>query len=997
METINFGVVYAYLTCQNYSKQYEQRHGYFRVRNLRDLLEREKFMWAIAVKEKNGMEKLDAHLVELMNLYDGVADTWLLTPKTAVYLRLVPSHKTDYYLAGPAGPARVNDTAFGARPQERNAKRLHDVKEPYAIFNKYNVYLTRSYNVEETGPIDIMSQVSSQGEFFRIVKPSSAPDYSKKWSARLSDTRIYDEENNCGYTVTKSMGINYCQVFDADGAPREVAGNNVDPVDASDLDRVFFLRRRENALGGAEYKPIQYMGDINHVFCDTNDVADLARATISSLFSKAEKTKLSDALAAGYTRIRILGNTPITSTTALPGTPGLDLSLGVGGAPPAVADADLGGWVTWSALVALRGRFPELGAFISAVDDIARRIVPVYGLAGNFLFDKRNAVDPLAGIPAVLYENVIVPGSRRLFTRGAANGPAVPGAPALDLLYAQQLRYFKQGLLNPGDANDLAELTRRGVGAGELAALTAERAALDTAIANPSAVEYEKRRAKFEEKIDTWAAGTNAAERRQWLRDLDNSTKSKVAQASARGAATLEGQRYGAGVDTGLAVLADVKVPAGFVPAGRYNPTVPSGQEEVVSRVSATDVETFTIATQMSDMPVFAGLIGAQLAGIGDNVDDSYSTNLGGSSFATANVRGGGSSGKSYMQYEAEEQQPIGYMMSGADSDYNPRNNSKFNRARAAEAREQLRADQLYVPAVGNVLAGGEAVNVRFGNMAKNIELLTGSQSDLFVKLVAMAYFAAPWRRQTLLAMEQNNVPAPVGFLGFRVGMYDMAIGIKLQSGTGTAFTAFGNSSFMLSDDAVLKVHYGNYTHYSKTVVREEKNVFVAYNIAPNRALGGMGVTPYKDQEQFRREDNMMLADIFYVMIPYTETEFSQVISMAGRFYTYMDAGMIDAEDPQNRELHYTTAAYYNRFWGWYNSENIAPSLDDPLYQQKGGAFRLEVWQGDQGSFNPDTKKYDRDIIPSSSPWGRAAVGSRQVRNGEMAEMPVVPPHMLGF
>ena len=168
VETINFGVIYAYLTCQNYAKQYEQRHGFYRTRTLRDLLEREKFMWAIAVKEKNGMEKLDAQIVEWMDLYDGVADSWLLTPKTAVYLRLVPSHKTDYNIAGPMGPARVNDMAGPGRPRERNAKRLHDMAEPYALYKNYNVWLTRSYNVETTGPIDLMSQVSSVGEFFKV-------------------------------------------------------------------------------------------------------------------------------------------------------------------------------------------------------------------------------------------------------------------------------------------------------------------------------------------------------------------------------------------------------------------------------------------------------------------------------------------------------------------------------------------------------------------------------------------------------------------------------------------------------------------------------------------------------------------------------------------------------------------------------------------------------------------------------------------------------------
>lgn len=53
-QTTNFGVIYAFLTCHNYNKTWEERHGYFRKQTLRELLERECFMWAIAVKMELG-------------------------------------------------------------------------------------------------------------------------------------------------------------------------------------------------------------------------------------------------------------------------------------------------------------------------------------------------------------------------------------------------------------------------------------------------------------------------------------------------------------------------------------------------------------------------------------------------------------------------------------------------------------------------------------------------------------------------------------------------------------------------------------------------------------------------------------------------------------------------------------------------------------------------------------------------------------------------------
>lgn len=69
------------------------------------------------------------------------------------------------------GPRRVNDIVGAGRPHEANApgKRLHDIVEPMAMFKKNNVYLTRTYNVDRTGPIDLMTRVSSVGEYFKMV------------------------------------------------------------------------------------------------------------------------------------------------------------------------------------------------------------------------------------------------------------------------------------------------------------------------------------------------------------------------------------------------------------------------------------------------------------------------------------------------------------------------------------------------------------------------------------------------------------------------------------------------------------------------------------------------------------------------------------------------------------------------------------------------------------------------------------------------------------
>lgn len=74
------------------------------------------------------------------------------------------------------------------------------------------------------------------------------------------------------------------------------------------------------------------------------------------------------------------------------------------------------------------------------------------------------------------------------------------------------------------------------------------------------------------------------------------------------------------------------------------------------------------------------------------------------------------------------------------------------------------------------------------------------------MRFVAALYYGAPWERQTLDTFYDNNIVMPCGFLGFRWGLYDMALGIKCRAGSETGATYFGHSDFMLSDDAAIKV-----------------------------------------------------------------------------------------------------------------------------------------------------------------------------------------------
>jgi hypothetical protein len=603
------------------------------------------------------------------------------------------------------------------------------------------------------------------------------------------------------------MGIIHSQVFDEDGEPRQLTGSNLDPADGKDLDGIFFLRKTEDEInrGATTYLPIQYMGDINPVFCETGDVANIAHATLASLFTEAERVRYGDALTNGLDLVRTMATTPITDTTLSP----------VGATPAeiqAAPVANLGGWITWSAVSSIAASGNALvGAalkdFVNAVTNVALRISVVYGNDRNFLLNPKNTFSAKGGVPAVLYENVLFPGQTALFSAGgAAVGADVDAAGAVSKVLKKSLGLLLQAYLDPGA--DAADLTARKNSAADVQALTAERALVSGLIAkagNVTQAEYDARRAVFVSRLDSWVAGADRAARMQWVRNFDEDLSGAVKEASkVRRVAEFDAA---ATELSGLAIVRGTKVPAGYLAASKYNPAAPSTTQYEVEDGFETQFLS-SIGIQLTDMPIIAALQGAQLAGV-DGLDERSATGKGAPLFSRVgrNVGGG------YME-EQNEDEFIGRMMTGADSDFNPRNNSAYGRQQAARQREALEATRMFVPRVGDLLNRGEPVNLRFGVMAKNVQLLSESQSDPLIRLAGMVYLAAPWRRQTLLDMEAKNIPAPVGILGFRVGMYDMAIGIKVQAGKDTAFTAFGNSSFMLSDDAVLKVHYGNYTHY---------------------------------------------------------------------------------------------------------------------------------------------------------------------------------------
>ena len=87
-------------------------------------------------------------------------------------------------------------------------------------------------------------------------------------------------------------------------------------------------------------------------------------------------------------------------------------------------------------------------------------------------------------------------------------------------------------------------------------------------------------------------------------------------------------------------------------------------------------------------------------------------------------------------------------------------------------------------------------------------------------------------------------------YLLFRPRMtYRMGSAILLKGGEELGNTLHGHHDFQLTDDVIHKTHVGHYTYYSKSVVREPKNMYIADDVFCNGYCGGENIDFIKETD----------------------------------------------------------------------------------------------------------------------------------------------------
>ena len=145
---------------------------------------------------------------------------------------------------------------------------------------------------------------------------------------------------------------------------------------------------------------------------------------------------------------------------------------------------------------------------------------------------------------------------------------------------------------------------------------------------------------------------------------------------------------------------------------------------------------------------------------------------------------------------------------------------------------------------------------------------------------------------------------------------YRMGTAILLKGGEELGQTLHGHHDFQLTDDVIHKTHIGHYTFYSKSVVREPKNMYIADDVYCAGYNGGENtkfITEECAGQEYAKAVTHESASLIAIAVP-EDYEVPAVMSVTGSFE---DLGItMRGTDETNYATHSVVAAKLAEFIG---------------------------------------------------------------------------------
>jgi hypothetical protein len=267
---------------------------------------------------------------------------------------------------------------------------------------------------------------------------------------------------------------------------------------------------------------------------------------------------------------------------------------------------------------------------------------------------------------------------------------------------------------------------------------------------------------------------------------------------------------------------------------------------------------------------------------------------------------------------------------------------------------------------------------IQGGALHRHIDSVMKYVSNTVQRAHIVAFLFTTVNKKSLLDMHRQDIHVPFAVLLVRPYMtYSMSSAILMKGGYDTGACYVGHSDFQLGDDVASKVHYGNFTYYSKSIVHEPKNVIVMENVMVNRYLYGNGTEFWNEDENVSDlhadMPGVKAKGLISMIVPaHSSIVTSNPISLTGSFAR---------DNVPNSFRHYIGAEWYSAKWRFKDSTDVD---DNELikYDQTHREANSVCFRGHQFSYSQVTGGFT-NITRNSGHFGEDVYpGCGRVRSG---------------
>lgn len=289
-ETHNFDILRALIGANKDIEWWTKNMSYYKSKTLQDIMEEERSNFALLQKTKNGFDKMAAMATERITLYGGKATLWLIEPILKFYLGLVPPEKTDYYLAGPAGPSRV----------QNGGGQYDDANPLYVLGGGTSAYLVRQFNYDNHQNLCAMQRQRSIGEYYTLFPLSGTNPRS--YSKHEREIVIENQDKDCWHLLTLETAIMNCCMFQTRPGPNGLHllddtlfskttqdGFKDDPYNPFLMDATNSSATTSIAKSAVKMRPVQVYGHLSERMYNADIFLQVSESIVNYLGAEAEK------------------------------------------------------------------------------------------------------------------------------------------------------------------------------------------------------------------------------------------------------------------------------------------------------------------------------------------------------------------------------------------------------------------------------------------------------------------------------------------------------------------------------------------------------------------------------------------------------------------------------------------------------------------------------------------------------------------------------------